>query len=149
MQRSKAFRQLLSQEFTPFLELCLGFRPENPLPGPPARAAALRATALEVVERWSEDYGVKHRQVRLYSIQQVFTYLCAWTTVCPGLRNYDVHCAYFLCPELGMAGVLHLPCLAFLCNCLQCTATVQVVGLWSETRAIAGPACSLRWAIAT
>ena len=69
MQRSKAFRQLLSQEFTLFLELCLGFRPDNPLPGPPARAAALRATALEVVERWSEDYGVKHRQVRLHSIQ--------------------------------------------------------------------------------
>ena len=110
MQRSKAFRQLLSQEFTSFLELCLGFRPENPLPGPPARAAALRATALEVVECWSEDYGVKHRQVRLHSCSAGRSPTCAPDPPCtsppgmsPGIRMCRKHCVYLLCLNFWMA----------------------------------------------
>ena len=107
MQRSKAFRQLLSQDFTPFLELCLGFRPESPLPGPPARAAALRATALEVVECWGEDYGVKHRQVCLHSYSASHSATCLPDLPCalglsPGMRLRHVHCAYLLCPKLYM-----------------------------------------------
>ena len=61
--RSKHFRGLLAARFTHFLELVVGYKGEAPLPPPPAAAVALRARALEVLERWHAAHGAKYKQV--------------------------------------------------------------------------------------
>lgn len=63
--RSKHFRGLLAPRMTHFLELVVGYKDDNPLPPPPppAAAVALRARALETLERWHAQFGAKYKQV--------------------------------------------------------------------------------------
>ena len=61
--RSKHFRALLTSRLTHFLELVVGHKTENPLPPPAPAAVALRAKALEVLERWHGQFGAKYKQV--------------------------------------------------------------------------------------
>eukprot|EP00899_Mesostigma_viride_P014379 jgi/Mesvir1/22942/Mv19452-RA.1 len=63
--RSKAFRDLVVPWFAPFLELTTGIRTETPLPLPKSSAAALRSTAVELIEKWDRAYGVYYKQVTL------------------------------------------------------------------------------------
>ncbi|KAK9825982.1 hypothetical protein WJX74_003112 [Apatococcus lobatus] len=63
--RSRAFRRLMAQRFSRFLELAVGHRTENPLPGPQDVAVQLRELALETIEIWTERFGLLHRQVQL------------------------------------------------------------------------------------
>lgn len=60
--RSRAFRQLMAQRFSRFLELAVGHRAENPLPGPQDAAIQLRELALESIEIWAERFGMLYRQ---------------------------------------------------------------------------------------
>ncbi len=61
--RSRAFRMLMAQRFSRFLELAVGHRAENPLPGPADVAIQLRELALETIEIWTERFGSLYRQV--------------------------------------------------------------------------------------
>lgn len=66
--RSKRFRALLCARLTHALELMVGFKPSNPLPPPADTATALRARALEALERWHALFGTKYQQVRPSSL---------------------------------------------------------------------------------
>jgi hypothetical protein len=61
--RSKAFRALLAPRFSAFLDATIGFRAEKPLPPPAAAATALRARALEILERWEEGFAAFYPEV--------------------------------------------------------------------------------------
>ena len=61
--RSRIFRGLMAQRFSRFLELSVGHRSENPLPGPQEAAVQLRERALEAIEVWTERFGSLYRQV--------------------------------------------------------------------------------------
>lgn len=63
--RSSAFRTLLISSLDDFLSLTIGHRPERPLPGPPAQAAALRASALAALQRWTALHARAHPQLQL------------------------------------------------------------------------------------
>ena len=70
--RSRTFRQLMAQRSSRFLELAVGHRAENPLPGPQDVAIQLRELALESIEIWTERFGMLYRQAsshRLLAIQ--------------------------------------------------------------------------------
>ncbi len=62
-QRSRVFRGLLAPRLTAFLVAAVGYRQEEPLPGPEAAAAALRERALEVLEAWNDKFGGMYHQV--------------------------------------------------------------------------------------
>lgn len=61
--RSKCFRRVLAGQFSQFVELGVGHKPDKPLPPPAAAAAALRERSLEVIERWHEAWGLHYPQV--------------------------------------------------------------------------------------
>ena len=61
--RSSIFRGLMARRFSRFLELSVGHRSENPLPGPQEAAVQLRERALEAIEVWTERFGSLYRQV--------------------------------------------------------------------------------------
>ncbi|WIA15304.1 hypothetical protein OEZ85_001971 [Tetradesmus obliquus] len=61
--RSKCFRQVLAGQFSQFVELGVGHKPDKPLPPPAAAAAALRERSLEVIEKWHEAWGLHYPQV--------------------------------------------------------------------------------------
>ncbi|KAI3433941.1 hypothetical protein D9Q98_003743 [Chlorella vulgaris] len=64
-QRSRVFREALVARLPQFLEAVLGLRAEQPLPPPPHVAESLREKALELLERWQEQYGAKYKQLLL------------------------------------------------------------------------------------
>lgn len=53
----------MAQRFSRFLELSVGHRSENPLPGPADVAVQLRELALATIEVWTERFGSLYRQV--------------------------------------------------------------------------------------
>jgi hypothetical protein len=62
--RSKCFRRALAGQFSQFVELGVGHKPDKPLPPPAAAAVALRERSLEVIEKWHEAWGLHYPQVR-------------------------------------------------------------------------------------
>jgi hypothetical protein len=61
--RSKYFRALLLADFKAFLELCVGFKEE--LPPPQNAATLLREKCIELVEKWTAEYGKHYRQLHV------------------------------------------------------------------------------------
>lgn len=62
-RRSSAFRALVADSFSEFLELTVGFRAAKPLPPPQQDAVQLREKTLESIERWNEECGSLYPQV--------------------------------------------------------------------------------------
>ncbi|KAF8060617.1 RPL32A [Scenedesmus sp. PABB004] len=61
--RSKRFRALLAGQFSAFVALAVGHRPDAPLPPPAGAARALRERALEAIEAWHEAWGLHYPAV--------------------------------------------------------------------------------------
>ena len=61
--RSKAFRDLVSPSFDRFLQLAVGYRSRDPLPGPADCAENLRTKALAAIQRWERAFGMHYPQV--------------------------------------------------------------------------------------
>ncbi|ORE04902.1 hypothetical protein BCV72DRAFT_6913 [Rhizopus microsporus var. microsporus] len=62
--RSKLFRELLTEDFPVFVQLVVGFN-DRKLPPPPQIAAKLKQYALALIKNWYIKYGEIYRQISI------------------------------------------------------------------------------------
>lgn len=62
--RSKLFRELLTEDFPVFVQLVVGFN-DRKLPPPPQVAAKLKQYALALIKNWYIKYGEIYRQISI------------------------------------------------------------------------------------
>ncbi|CEJ01898.1 hypothetical protein RMCBS344292_15919 [Rhizopus microsporus] len=62
--RSKLFRELLTEDFPVFVQLVVGFN-DRKLPPPPQIAAKLKQYALALIKNWYMKYGEIYRQISI------------------------------------------------------------------------------------
>lgn len=62
--RSKHFRELITEDFPLFTQLAIGIQ-DKKLPPPVEIAAKLRAYAIALIKFWTEKYGDRYRQLHM------------------------------------------------------------------------------------
>lgn len=115
--RSRAFRQLVSNSFSDFLDLAVCYKPDASLPAGPGQE--LREKSLEIVERWHEQFGKfypeVHTTVQQYSSSHTVL-LCAWMQNCLAQPAVTPSCcrpaciAVYSCALHGAPGSIQCTC---------------------------------------